>query len=340
LFHFFFVLVKFFSFFSLVTKKKSGEQFRQKFANNSASCLHTVVKTGGGGDHWLPASEPLVTLQDIPENVEVVSTTDNGITKITLIADGGADAPEKTLDTVQIPTDASGISQTQITVSVVQDDSGSYVLQHHETVMPNTHLLFSSTGSEQQLAQLPPSWAPARGSSSHPCKASPAHVLLAGHALTLAAIQGAAKGHLRGFKEDAVANAEAVTPLGALVLRQHVLNNEVARGDAEGHDGEMQECTRAFLAERAALRKCVPGAPEPDSETSAEEAAESLLSTWMKLGEFRDESDWYDIDQLGDEAIFDALTAGDEGVWILDLHGCRCVKGPREGALFDPHTLG
>lgn len=46
-------------------------------------------------------------------------------------------------------------------------------------------------------------------------KASPSHFVLACHALTLAGIQGAAKGDVQGknFKENATKNAEAVTPV-------------------------------------------------------------------------------------------------------------------------------
>ena len=55
-----------------------------------------------------------------------------------------------------------------------------------------------------------------------PCKASPSHLVLAGHALTLATLQGAAKGDYSTFESDAAANAKAVTPVGAELLRTYV----------------------------------------------------------------------------------------------------------------------
>ena len=52
-------------------------------------------------------------------------------------------------------------------------------------------------------------------------KASPSHILLTCHAITLAGIQSATSGDVQGkkFKENATANAEAVTPVCALDLR-------------------------------------------------------------------------------------------------------------------------
>ena len=51
-------------------------------------------------------------------------------------------------------------------------------------------------------------------------KASPSHILLTCHAITLAGIQSATSGDVHGkfFKENATANAEAVTPVRALDL--------------------------------------------------------------------------------------------------------------------------
>ena len=57
-------------------------------------------------------------------------------------------------------------------------------------------------------------------------KASPSHLVAAGHACVLAALQGAAKADFAGFKKDAAVNAECVSPIGAAVLRTHFLQTE------------------------------------------------------------------------------------------------------------------
>jgi hypothetical protein len=57
-------------------------------------------------------------------------------------------------------------------------------------------------------------------------KASPSHLLAAGHACVLAALQGSAKADFANFKEDAAVNAECVSPVGAAVLRTHLLRTE------------------------------------------------------------------------------------------------------------------
>eukprot|EP00961_Rhodomonas_salina_P195542 2639908-Rhodomonas_salina.3 len=49
------------------------------------------------------------------------------------------------------------------------------------------------------------------------------HFLLAAHACTLAGLQAVYKGDLKDFKEDAIANADAVTPVGGMLLRDYVL---------------------------------------------------------------------------------------------------------------------
>ena len=53
-------------------------------------------------------------------------------------------------------------------------------------------------------------------------KASPSHLVLACNALALASVQGAISGDMRGkhIQEKAAANAQAVTPMGAYLLRQ------------------------------------------------------------------------------------------------------------------------
>jgi len=52
------------------------------------------------------------------------------------------------------------------------------------------------------------------------CKASPGHLVMACHSFSLAAIQGVFKGDFESFKADALDNAQAMTPLGALVVRK------------------------------------------------------------------------------------------------------------------------
>ena len=49
-------------------------------------------------------------------------------------------------------------------------------------------------------------------------KASPSHIIIAGHACTLAAVQCARKGTFTGFRDQATSNAAAVTPVGAWLL--------------------------------------------------------------------------------------------------------------------------
>ena len=53
-------------------------------------------------------------------------------------------------------------------------------------------------------------------------KASPSHIVLACNALALASVQGAISGDMRGkhIQEKAAANAQAVTPMGAYLLRK------------------------------------------------------------------------------------------------------------------------
>ena len=49
-------------------------------------------------------------------------------------------------------------------------------------------------------------------------KASPSHIIIAGHACTLAAVQCARKGTFTDFGDQATSNAAAVTPVGAWLL--------------------------------------------------------------------------------------------------------------------------
>jgi len=54
-------------------------------------------------------------------------------------------------------------------------------------------------------------------------KAGPAHFLLSAHAFTLAVVQGVIKGDLKDVTKDALANAEAITPVGSHYIREHVM---------------------------------------------------------------------------------------------------------------------
>ena len=59
----------------------------------------------------------------------------------------------------------------------------------------------------------------ARSAVVHP---SPAHLSLSCHALVLAAAQGIKKGDFENFNSDAVANANAVTPVGGVLLKKYL----------------------------------------------------------------------------------------------------------------------
>jgi hypothetical protein len=70
-------------------------------------------------------------------------------------------------------------------------------------------------------ASTPGAPLPARAGSAvvHP---SPAHLSLSCHALVLAAAQGIKRGDFDNFNSDAVANANAVTPVGGVLLKKHL----------------------------------------------------------------------------------------------------------------------
>jgi len=51
-------------------------------------------------------------------------------------------------------------------------------------------------------------------------RATPAHLVFASHAITLAAIQGMSRGDMARIGDDAVKNSESVTPLGAVIVRR------------------------------------------------------------------------------------------------------------------------
>ena len=57
---------------------------------------------------------------------------------------------------------------------------------------------------------------------SKPHKANPGHLLLSCHAFTLAALESVWQADFDKFDDKVTANAEAVTPVGAALLRQHV----------------------------------------------------------------------------------------------------------------------
>jgi len=85
----------------------------------------------------------------------------------------------------------------------------------------NGFVYANSSGAQHQLA-LPV--VPAQGpkEQTKAFKANPGHLLLSCHAFTLAAIDSVIKADFAKFDEKVTANAEAVTPVGAAVLRQHV----------------------------------------------------------------------------------------------------------------------
>ena len=53
-------------------------------------------------------------------------------------------------------------------------------------------------------------------------RACPAHLMLSMHALLLATATGVANGDMQNVREDAVKNAESVTPVGAFLLNKHL----------------------------------------------------------------------------------------------------------------------
>ena len=55
-------------------------------------------------------------------------------------------------------------------------------------------------------------------------RATPAHLVLASHAVALAAVQGVCKGDMTGVKDEAVVNAQSVTPVGAFIVQELLLN--------------------------------------------------------------------------------------------------------------------
>jgi len=57
-------------------------------------------------------------------------------------------------------------------------------------------------------------------------RASPAHLVLATHAITLATMQGISKGDMTDLGQDAVLNAQSVTPVGAFIVHELLKENE------------------------------------------------------------------------------------------------------------------
>jgi len=70
----------------------------------------------------------------------------------------------------------------------------------------------------QALAVLPVTGTVTQGKKV--CVATPGHLVMGCHAFTLAAIQGVVKGDFINFTENAAKNAEAVTPVGAFLIRK------------------------------------------------------------------------------------------------------------------------
>jgi len=86
--------------------------------------------------------------------------------------------------------------------------------------------MLSNDYLRQIVATVPPQAAP---SSQKPAvQPSMGHVLLAGHACTLAGLRALEKGDSKGFRQDAIANAGAMTPLGAMLLRDYVMPEAAA----------------------------------------------------------------------------------------------------------------
>ena len=53
-------------------------------------------------------------------------------------------------------------------------------------------------------------------------KANPSHLLMSCHAVALATLESVWAGDFSQLEDKATANAQAVTPVGAVMLRQHV----------------------------------------------------------------------------------------------------------------------
>ena len=57
--------------------------------------------------------------------------------------------------------------------------------------------------------------------------------MLASHAVALAAVQGVCKGDMAGVKDETVANAQSVTPVGAFMVQEFLLNETSPISESE-----------------------------------------------------------------------------------------------------------
>ena len=81
-------------------------------------------------------------------------------------------------------------------------------------------------------------------------RASPAHLVLATHAITLATMQGISKGDMTDLGDDAVLNAQSVTPVGAFIVRELLKEKErVCMEEARAEAEAQQEPVVAAQAE-------------------------------------------------------------------------------------------
>ena len=109
----------------------------------------------------------------------------------------------------------------------------------HEIYMVNDADMGSSPAksvpSEPALAAPACVVAPSPGHKVNeaPCRPSPSHLFLAGNAVTLAALQGVARGDLKDVRKDAVANASSVTTVGAFILREYLMSDAAMQDDRE-----------------------------------------------------------------------------------------------------------
>jgi len=89
----------------------------------------------------------------------------------------------------------------------------------------------AATGLQTQLAAIGPIATPAKmGSEAKPVRPAPGHMLMCGHALALGAFQSigpamAGKDFMSEWKKESIDAANAMTPVGGFILREHVFAN-------------------------------------------------------------------------------------------------------------------
>ena len=84
-------------------------------------------------------------------------------------------------------------------------------------------------------------------------RASPSHLVSACHAVSLAVLQGVARGDLKNVRRDAVQNASSVTPVGGLLVHEYFMRDEGARDDsnAKAKIKEYEEVLEQFESAEA-----------------------------------------------------------------------------------------